>query len=108
MPRIRQERDVKADEIGLSKKTIAIDKFGAQLLFHVRRRPYRIAVKHSHLEALRTPRHTAPDSAKTDNAKRLAPNIATEQLIEVPPRPVSPPHLFFAFYHTPARFPSKL
>src|ERR1700721_2542875 len=101
MPRVRQVVNVQADKIGLTKKAIAVDKLGVQLLFHVRRRPYRIAVKHSHLEALRTPRHTAANSTKTDNAKRLAPNMSTEQLIEVPSRPVSRPHLFIAFEQTP-------
>src|SRR5271156_473580 len=92
MPRIEQQRNMQADEIGLAKQPVAIHEFRVQLLFHLRRRSYRVTVKHAHAKPLSATRHPAADSSKTDYSQSLAPNIAANELIEIPSVPTAIPH----------------
>ena len=90
--RIRQQRNMQADEIGFAKQPVAIHEFCVQFFFYIRRRANRVIVKHAHLETQRAARHPAADSSKAQNAQRLAPNIAANELIQVPSVPRAGTH----------------
>ena len=87
MARLGKQRDVQRDEVGFAKQPVEVGKLGAQFPFDLERRAIRIVVEHAHLKTLRAAGQAAADPAESDNAERLAPNVAAEKLIEIPSGP---------------------
>src|SRR5271156_6659701 len=92
MPRIEQQRNMQADEIGLAKQPVAIHEFCVQLLFYLRRRSYRVTVKHPHAKPLSATHPPGADSSKPEYPKGFSQNTPADELIKIPSVPTAIPH----------------
>src|ERR1700722_2230803 len=88
-PRFRKERHVHADKVRLRQQCIEITTFRLQFLFDTQWSADPIAIDNSHLESRCAPSHGAPDASKSDQSQGLAPNVGTDELIEVPTLPIA-------------------
>src|SRR6516225_7096899 len=84
-----KQRHVQADEVCFSEKCIHIAELGIQRFLDFLGDADGVGVDDFHLKAGSTPGDRAADTAKSDNAKGLAPNIGATELVEIPTLPVA-------------------
>src|SRR5712664_1014037 len=101
-PRLRQQRHVHADKIGLTKKRVHFPKLRLQFFLHVFRRAHRVGINHLHLKTARAPRHRSPDPPESHKPQRLPPHVRTHELIQVPVFPISRTRQRFALAQPPS------
>ncbi len=101
LPGFAIERHVQGDKIGFSKQRVQIAIFRVQLLLDVFGRAGPAVVSHFHCKSGRAPRNSSTDAAESNDSQRLAPDIGSAKLIEIPTLPASGAHVLVGF-HQPA------
>src|SRR5260370_25580383 len=99
--RLRQQRHMQTQQIGLPENGIAFRVLGSQFVFDFTGRANRVVINNPHAESARPPRDCPADSAKSQNPECLAPYIGANQLIEVPALPLTRPAERIAFNQAP-------
>ena len=95
--RVRQQRNVQADEVRFAEQCVAVHEFGVQLFFDFGWRADGVVIEDAHLKAERAACDSAADAPEAENAERFAPDVAADELIEVPAGPGAAAHPGVAF-----------
>jgi hypothetical protein len=86
-----------AVEIGLHEQALDFHGPRVKFFFHVHRRANPVVIEHAHLKSAGAAGQAAADSAEADDAERFSPDVATEKLVKIPPRPGARTHPGVAF-----------
>src|SRR6266851_5338209 len=100
-PRLRQQRHVHADKVGLTEKRVHFAKLRLQFFLRVFRRAHRVRINHLHLKTARAPRHRSSNPPESHKAQRFPPHVGPYQLIQVPVFPISRTRQRFALAQPP-------
>src|SRR5882724_845417 len=100
LPRISVERHMQSDKIRFRQQSIQVPIFRAQLCLDFVRGARLAVVNHFHTKPSGAARDGTPNTAESDYAQGLAPDVGAAELIKVKALPISRAYILVSFHNS--------